>query len=224
MTANSDQTKAVYAVVPVKDLDAAKQRLAPVLSQRHRSGLYRAMLLDVLSVLASVPSLAGIVVVTRDAEVRALAAPFDVSFLREPSNDGHTMAVTRAAQMLTDTGADGLLQVPGDVPDISVADVESLLAAHRQPPAVTISPSRDYRGSNAILCSPPGVLPFAFGNDSFYPHLQAARQLGIEPTVVVRPGIGLDIDQPEDLQVFVSRPSATRAYAYLKDNDLLDRF
>lgn len=221
MTANPTQNKQIFAVVPVKDLVDAKQRLSPVLSAQHRRGLYSAMLLDVLSVLVSVQSLAGVVIVTRDAQARRLVSQFKVGFLDEPSNDGHTMAVTRAAAMLSESGADGLLQIPGDLPLVSVADIESLLAAHAQAPAITISPSRDKLGSNAVLCSPPDILPFAFGDNSFYPHLAKAQALGIEPTVVERAGLGLDIDQPQDLKLFSSSPSATRAYAYLRENDLI---
>ena len=42
-----------------------------------------------------------------------------------------------------------------------------------------------------------------FGDDSFLPHLAAARAMGIEPTIVKLPGIGLDIDQPEDVQALL---------------------
>lgn len=208
-------------MVPVKDLDAVKQRLSPVLDFRHRRGLYIAMLLDVVSVLVAVKSLAGIVIVTRDEEVQRLLRPFDVRFLHEESNDGHTAAVTRAAEYLVEQGVDCLLQVPGDLPLVSVADIDSIVAAHAPGTAVTISPSRDRRGSNAMLCSPPNALPFQFGDDSFYPHLNTARQLGIEPTVIERTGIGLDVDEPSDLKVFASTPTDTNAYAYLRDNDLL---
>ena len=90
-----------------------------------------------------------------------------------------------------------------------------MIAAHATAPAVTIAPSRDHRGSNAVLCSPPDVFPFGFGEDSFYPHLAAARAIGIEPAVVERAGIGLDIDTPGDLEVFLASPSSTRAYRLL---------
>ena len=66
-----------------------------------------------------------------------------------------------------------------------------------------------------MLCSPPDVFPFRFGDDSFHPHLAAARAIGIEPGVVERAGIGLDIDTPDDLQAFVASPSDTRAYRLL---------
>ena len=205
----------VHAVVPVKDLGNAKQRLAGVLGQAERTALFRAMLEDVLEALAGAASLAGIVLVTRDAGAIALARRYGAECLIEPENRGHTAAVEFAARALAARGAAALLQVPGDIPRVTSGEIEAVIAAHAPAPAVTIAPSRDHCGSNAVLCSPPDVFPFRFGDDSFHPHLAAARAIGIEPTVVERPGIGLDIDTPGDLEAFLASPSDTRAYRLL---------
>ena len=205
----------VHAVVPVKDLGNAKQRLAGVLGQSERTALFRAMLEDVLEALAGAASIDRIVLVTRDAEAMALARRYDAECLVEPENRGHTAAVEFAAGALAVRGAEALLQVPGDIPRVTSGEIEAVVAAHAPAPAVTIAPSRDHRGSNAVLCSPPDVFPFRFGDDSFHPHLAAARAMGIEPTVVERAGIGLDIDTPDDLEAFLASPSDTRAYRLL---------
>ena len=205
----------VHAVVPVKNLGNAKQRLAGVLDQPARTALFRAMLEDVLEALSGAVSLAGIVLVTRDAEAITLAERYHAECLIEPENRGHTAAVEFAAKALAGRGAGALLQVPGDIPSVTPGEIEAVIAAHATAPAVTIAPSRDHRGSNAVLCSPPDVFPFRFGDDSFHPHLAAARAIGIEPAVVERAGIGLDIDTPGDLEVFLASPSSTRAYRLL---------
>ena len=205
----------VHAVVPVKDLGNAKQRLAGVLGQPERTALFRAMLEDVLEALAGAASIARIVLVTRDAQAMAMARRYDAECLVEPENRGHTAAVELAAGTLAARGAESLLQVPGDIPGVTSGEIEAVIAAHAPAPAVTIAPSRDHRGSNAVLCSPPDVFPFRFGDDSFHPHLAAARAMGIEPTVVERTGIGLDIDTPDDLEAFLASPSDTRAYRLL---------
>jgi 2-phospho-L-lactate guanylyltransferase len=57
-----------------------------------------------------------------------------------------------------------------------------------------------------------------FGENSFYPHLQAAEMAGIRPNVVHLPGIALDIDNPEDLVSFMRIDSSTRAHAVLADD------
>jgi 2-phospho-L-lactate guanylyltransferase len=48
----------IWAVVPVKDIRDAKQRLASVLAPHERAALFRAMLHDVLSALSGAEGLA----------------------------------------------------------------------------------------------------------------------------------------------------------------------
>jgi len=214
----------LWVVVPVKDLRNAKQRLAGVLAPAERHALFRAMLEDVLSALAASAGLAGILMVTRDAEARRLAGRYGARVLVEEINQGHTAASTLGARTLAQEGAAGMLQLPADIPLVTPADIAALLQAHGTAPAVTLAPSRDERGSNAVACSPPDLLPLRFGDDSFFPHLNRALALGIEPQIVKRPGLALDVDTPEDLAAFVATPSSTQAYAYLAKNGLAKKF
>jgi len=115
-----------------------------------------------------------------------------------------------------------MLTVPGDIPLVTAAEIAQLLAAHGPAPAFTIAPSRDERGSNAVLCSPPDAVPLRFGEDSFFPHLRAAEARGIRPTVLRLPGIALDIDTPEDLAAFALQPMPTHTRTWLAANDMLD--
>jgi 2-phospho-L-lactate guanylyltransferase len=59
-------------------------------------------------------------------------------------------------------------------------------------------------------------VPLRFGDNSFFPHLDAAKTHGIVPEVVHLPRIGLDIDTPDDLALFLQTPSQTRAYELLQ--------
>jgi len=125
-----------------------------------------------------------------------------------------------AARHLAAEGCD-LLTLPGDIPLVEPSDVRQLIRAHgiradRGASAFTIVPARDELGSNAVLCSPAGAVPLRFGDNSFFPHLDAAKAHGIDPEVVHLPRIALDIDTPEDLALFVRTPSQTRAYALLQ--------
>jgi 2-phospho-L-lactate guanylyltransferase len=209
--------------MPVKDLHDAKQRLAGVLDPAERQALFRAMLEDVLSALAAAEGLAGILMVTRDPEAQSLAARYGARVLVEDSNRGHTAASSLGAWTLAQEGAAGMLQLPADIPLVTPDDLAALLQAHGPAPAVTLAPSRDRQGSNAVACSPPDLLPLRFGDDSFDPHLQRARALGLEPRLVERPGLALDVDTPDDLRAFLATPSATRAYAYLTEHGIAAR-
>jgi len=143
--------------------------------------------------------------------------------LAEPENRGHTAASSFGAATLAREGAAGMIQLPADIPLVTASDIGAVLQAHGTAPAVTIAPSRDQLGSNAVACSPPDVLPLRFGDDSFFPHLERAHALGIEPRVVERPGLALDVDTPADLAAFLATPSATRAYAYLQESGIAAR-
>lgn len=213
----------MWAVVPVKDLASAKQRLADVLNPVERCALFRAMLEDVLGALVDAKGLGGLIVVTRDPDAVALAEGYGARVLGEDADCGHTAAVTAAARTLAAEGKAGLLTVPGDVPLVTRGEIEAVLAAHGAAPAVTIVPARDEAGSNCIACSPPDAMPFRFGEDSFFPHLDAARRQGMEPRILHLPGLGLDIDTAADLTMLLARPGQSRAQAYVHSSGIAAR-
>lgn len=207
----------IWAAVPVKEFAGAKQRLASVLTPEQRQQFAATMLEDVLAALAAAP-LDGIMVNTVDPLATELARRYGARVITQAARDGHTAAVAAMARILAEEGRAGMLTVPGDIPRVIPAEIAAVIEARRPAPSVTIVPAHDARGSNAVLCSPPLVMPLRFGDDSFLPHLAAARALGIEPTIVKLPGIGLDIDQPQDLQAFrhATPRMTTRTAALLK--------
>jgi 2-phospho-L-lactate/phosphoenolpyruvate guanylyltransferase len=215
----------VWAVVPVKEFDGAKQRLSPTLSADERRLLAETMLEDVLDAVSTVKTLAGVIVVTVDPAAISLAARYGARIVTEGARDGHTGAVTAAARLLVREGQTGVMTMPGDIPRLRSEEIAATLAAHRAAPAFTIVPAHDDLGSNTIVCSPPDAVPLRFGEDSFYPHLDAARGRGIEPLVVRHPGIGMDIDNPVDLVTFMkmSPPVATRTLAFLERSGIAGR-
>jgi len=208
----------LWAVVPVKERVSAKERLSPMLRPETRQALALAMLEDVLAALTATPGVAGLLVVTVDPEAGRLAASYGARLIEVGARDGHTGAVTAAARLLAAEQRSGMLTLPGDIPLVTPAEIARLLAVHLPAPSFTIVPSHDERGSNAIACSPPDAVPLRFGENSFYPHLQAAEMAGIRPNVVHLPGIALDIDNPEDLVSFMRIDSSTRAHAVLADD------
>lgn len=216
----------MWAVVPVKDLAGAKARLAPVLSAEERRGLFHAMLCDVLAALANTPSLDGIALITRDPAAEALARRFGAEIIPEDENSGQTDAVAHGVSRLMARGVADIMQVPGDVPLATAGEFEQVIAAHLPAPAMTIVPARDQQGSNCVVCSPPDSVALRFGDNSFFPHLDAARRAGIEPVICALPGLGLDIDTPDDLAELLARPAGTlssETHIYLGDSGIAAR-
>ena len=203
----------VWAIMPIKEIVFAKQRLAKALSPAQRQELAVAMFEDVMQALSASHDLAGIAVVTLDQNATQIAARWGAEVWTDGAREGHTGAVTAAARRLAATGST-MLTIPGDVPGVSPGDIAAILAAHPHPPALTIVPAWDDLGSNAIMCSPPDLVPF-FGPDSFFPHIATARRQGLKPTIFRRPGIAVDIDELADLARFMSDHSDTRTWAFL---------
>ena len=204
---------AIWAAVPVKQFAGAKQRLSTLLTAAQRQALAAAMLEDVLAALIEAP-LAGIMVNTVDPLATDLARRYGAQVVTDGAHDGHTGAVTAMARILAAEGHD-MLTVPGDIPRVTAAEIAAVIEARRPEPSVTIVPAHDERGSNAVLCSPPLVMPLRFGDDSFLPHVASARALGIEPTIIRLPGIALDIDQPEDVHALLQAKPVMRMRALL---------
>ncbi|MGH6912386.1 MAG: 2-phospho-L-lactate guanylyltransferase [Geminicoccales bacterium] len=215
--------ESLWAVVPLKDARRAKQRLAPLLAAQQRMGLARAMARDVLLALGRVRDLAGILVVAGDPAVRELARPVGARVIDETLSPGMRAAVAAAAQALARDRAAGMLVVPADLPLITPAEIETVLAAHGDAPAVTLVPAIADQGSNGLACSPVDVIPPLFGPRSSVRHREAALARGVQPCVLPLPGWGRDIDRPDDLLAFAATPSDTRTYAYLERLGIVGR-
>ncbi|TCZ64075.1 2-phospho-L-lactate guanylyltransferase [Roseicella aquatilis] len=215
----------IWAVLPVKEMRGSKQRLSPLLSPEERVALMRVMVGEVLDALCAARGLTGVAVVTLDAWTTEEARRRGVRVITGGARDGHTGSVTAAARVLAAEGAAGVLTMPGDIPAVTPAEVEALLAVHGSAPAFTIAPAHDEKGSNGVVLSPPDVVPLRFGEDSYVPHLAAARARGIAPRIVPLPGVAMDIDHPADLAMFarldVSRE--TRTLAWLRKAGVLER-
>ena len=121
----------VWAVVPVKELAGAKQRLSSCLSPEERQALATIMLEDVLDALSAVRRLAGILVVTIDPVATSLAGRYGARIATEGAREGHTGAVAAAARLLVREGQAGMMTMPGDIPRLSAAEITATLAAHR---------------------------------------------------------------------------------------------
>jgi 2-phospho-L-lactate/phosphoenolpyruvate guanylyltransferase len=212
--------RAIWAVLPVKEMEGAKQRLSPLLAPHQRLALMRVMVGEVLDALAATRGLVGIVVVTRDPWATGEARRLGARVVTDGARDGHTGAVTAAVRLLAREGAAGMMAVPGDIPAATAEEFGAVLAAHDGADArgFTIAAAHDDKGSNAVLCTPPDAVPLCFGDDSFFPHLDAARRQGIEPRVLRLPGIGMDIDHPADVAAFLRLPQSagTRTRAWLE--------
>ena len=197
-------------LLPVKNLSGAKQRLASLLDQPSRTALAQAMLHDVLSSLAAWNHRPAVAVVSSDPFAVELARQYKFEIIPDPENPGETGAIEMATRICVERGVANTLIIPADIPLMRAWELEEIL---KQAPAEgsVLVPAADGRGTNAAYRSPAALFPLRFGNDSFQPHLAAAKATGKPCVVLNLPGIAVDVDSPEDLQHLLSLPGKTRA-------------
>jgi 2-phospho-L-lactate guanylyltransferase len=204
-----------FAIVPVKDLSKAKERLSSLLSQTERAALAYAMLEDVLRALQSSRLLDRFFVVTLDENAVKLAKCFGAEIIRETKQEGESASVDYASMVCKDMGAKSVLVIPGDAPLVTPEDVDFILEKEKKQTSVILVPARDELGTNAILRRPPDAIPSRFGYDSFKKHIDEARRRNIFYEIYELPTVALDIDEPEDLRLFASKKSTTITYEEL---------
>lgn len=210
-------------LIPVKNLSAAKQRLAAVLDQPARTELAQAMLHDVVGVIAAWPRRSACALVTSDPFAVELARQHDFEIIPDPTNPGETGAIEMATRFCVVRGSDSTLVLPADIPLIRAGELDQILAYALAEGSV-LAPAADGRGSNAVFRRPANLFPLRFGNDSFQPHLAAARATGKPCVVLQLPGIAVDVDNPEDLQRLLAHPGETRTQRLLRSWGLDGRF
>lgn len=215
----------IWCVIPIKDLENAKTRLAPALSPEERRGLFQAMAEDLLAAATAARGLTGVLVLTNDPAATALAERFSCRVEREPENIGQSEAVARAAAIVMGEGADGVLTLPADAPLVTAAEIESALARHpKARPAITIVPDHARRGSNCLILTPGDLIPLHFGHVSFAPHLAEAEAVGVEPNILDDlPGMALDVDTPEDLAMALATGREAGSMAYARERGIAAR-
>ena len=208
--------------VPVKHLEASKQRLSPLLSAPERFALAEAMLQDVLAALDASRHRGYVALVSGDGRAHRLANQYGFDVIDDPDDPGETGAIEMATRAAIERRTEFTLVLPADIPLVTTAEVGDIFAA-APPEGTVLAPSASGRGTNAVLQRPPGLFPLRFGNDSFLPHLAAARATGKPVEVLRLAGIGVDIDEPADLTDLLAAPGDTRAQRLLGEWRISER-
>ncbi len=212
----------MWVVIPVKPFMFAKQRLSAVLTDNERAGLARVMLCDLLKTISQCNAVSGIVLISQEQSVTALAKPYGATVLDEEMR-GLSRAVTQAAQFLAARGQTRMLMLPGDVPLSSAEEIDTVIAAHTESVQMTIVSDREGFGTNAIAVSPLDLIPFQFGRESFQAHCRAAVEVRAKIQVLKQPGLAFDIDTPDDLRALMTYDTEAETLVYLCDRGVIDR-
>lgn len=202
------------AILPLKTLDRAKQRLASELDAAPRRSLVEAMFSDALIALRRSEAIDAVIVVTPDHVAQRIGAGYGAEVI-EDADAGHNDAARRGIEHATSLGADRVLLVPGDCPLIDPGELDALAAHRLRPPAALVVPDRHGTGTNALLIAPPDALNPSFGEGSHDRHLEQARAAGLTAESVPVPSLALDVDTPEDLAALIDALELSRGGAAL---------
>lgn len=191
----------VWGIIPVKSLQHSKQRLAHLLTAEQRSALMLRLLRHLLLALADVEAIAGVVVITPDTRVQALAAEMEAEVELEMTiGEGLNEAIARGVARAQREGATGVLVLPADLPFVDSADVATMLNARTnsaEPQMIICTDSRQ-DGTNGLLLQPSRPFTFHYGVGSFQAHLAEAQRHGYATHLVDPPGLRFDLDTEED--------------------------
>jgi 2-phospho-L-lactate/phosphoenolpyruvate guanylyltransferase len=208
-------------LIPVKNLNTAKQRLSPMLGHAQREELAQAMLHDVLEAVNAWAGHPPVALVTSDRFAMDSAKNFGFEIIRDDNNYGETDAIEMATQVCQSRGVESTLVIPGDIPLLQTWELEKILQAAPTEGSVLV-PAANGRGTNAALRTPAALFPLRFGNDSFKPHFETARATGKPCIVLLSPGIALDVDNPADLKDLIEAAGETRTQRLARQWNLED--
>jgi 2-phospho-L-lactate guanylyltransferase len=193
----------IVAVVPVRSLSGGKSRLGEPLDAEERADLVLALLIRTVEQALAATRLAGVVVVSEDADLLRRARAFGAASLQQELdglNQGLDEARAAAAPEAT-----AILILPADLPGIAASAIDELAeaaatASRSAPdrPVVVLVPDRHGTGTNALLVAPPNAIDFCFGIDSRAAHRAAAQAAGASYVEVAGP-LAFDVDTPDDL-------------------------
>jgi 2-phospho-L-lactate guanylyltransferase len=229
----SGQDEGLWALVPVKALERAKQRLRNCLGE-DRAEFTVAMLKDVLAALSDSKEVSHIAVVTNDPRVAAISKRGDLVVLDEGESKGMNEALELGRDAIRRMGGQRMVIVPADIPLMTGSETDRVLQELQIQRKVWrdgitgIGPSKDRGGTNFLCIETGQPFPLMYGPDSYRRHRKCAIEHGSQPVSLQSITISLDIDEKKDLDEFISfcfsnpKFQATETWQYLQDSGYID--
>ena len=198
-------------VIPMKDPTESKQRLANALDAQERQALALHLFKQTLDFLNLHFYDIPVVVVTPSAHIADIASKVGVKVLIEDGT-GLNNAISMAAAFSCELGFESQLLLPADITDLSQSEIQTLLDHPRDALSVLICPAQD-GGTNALLTSPPNIIPFCFGPQSSRMHHQAALERSVACSLLTMEKLAFDLDTPEDLKQWKKELSGLKFFS-----------
>jgi 2-phospho-L-lactate/phosphoenolpyruvate guanylyltransferase len=190
----------VFAIVPVKNFESGKSRLASLLTVEERVKLSELFLDYTLNTLTNTSAISNVVVVSSDKRAEGIAKIHNAKFLQEKKNQGVNAAVALADVYISEYAVDATIVIPQDLPLLLPEDIERICtSAQEHEKCLVICPSLRFDGSNALLRRPPLLITTNYDNDSYNVHIKKAKASNAIIKIIKTKRIMTDIDTVEDV-------------------------
>lgn len=196
----------MHAILPLKDLVAAKSRLGGLLSASERRALMQAMVEDVLTLLAEHPQVDAVTLVSDDPGAGHLANACGARHLDERSLGctGLNPVLEATVDKVIAEGDTRLMILHGDLPLLSANDLSVVASKLNRDGGLVLGCDSAGQGTNLLAFDAAHRPRLSFGIDSCARHQQAAESLPAPVEIVRSPGIGFDVDEPADIPVLLA--------------------
>ncbi len=188
-----------WVVTPIKAPEECKTRLRGALSEAARRDLVASMLRHVVEVAGATAGVDEVLLIGPSSH----GLPAAVRRLADPGG-GLNAALAAAMRAAAEAGVGRLILVAADLPRLTAADLEALAGVDAG--AIAIAPDSLGVGTNALSLPLPAARGFAFhyGPGSFARHQAEAMRLRLPLRVIRSATLGLDIDEPADLDALAT--------------------
>ena len=190
-------------LIPIKAPGSCKTRLIGALGDAERFALVESMLTHVIETAQAVRGIDEIFLLAPADRKHASGLPL----IADPGG-GLNAALTHALHTTPDA-VTRLIVLHADLPHLTPDDVEALAAIGGG--ALAIAPDRAGAGTNALSLPLPAAraFRFQFGAESFALHAAECARLTVMLSVLRRPGLGFDVDTPEDAAALTQESART---------------
>jgi 2-phospho-L-lactate/phosphoenolpyruvate guanylyltransferase len=207
----------IFAIVPVKNFERGKSRLASMLDVVKRVKLCELLLDDTLTTLHNAYAISEVIVVSNDRRAHGISDKHGARFLKEHEEGGVNKAVAIADSYCNKAGADATIVIPQDLPLLVPYDINMICeSAKDYNKYMAICPSLRYDGSNALLRRPSMLIDTYYDNNSFDMHVKAAKEIGANLKIILSRRIMIDLDTVEDAENLMNEPTMARSVIYLR--------
>jgi 2-phospho-L-lactate/phosphoenolpyruvate guanylyltransferase len=183
-------------LIPCKNFDQGKSRLAPDLDPASRRALCEQFLRQTIALATSMIPPGQVKIVTDDPRAAGIGADYGASIVPDGGTDLNSALSGARRLLLSDRSCEpDVLVLPTDLPYATPAAVSRVVACAAD---VVIVPDQERQGTNLLFLRFRAFqdFSFAFGPDSFTRHCAAARSAGRTMQVVCDDRLAFDVDQP----------------------------